>query len=1811
MKKRLISLLLTLVMLVSLCSAITVSASADAQVATVTLASGDTVLGICQKYGIDYYTYKNLIMTLNGFTNESQFKTLSVGAKVVLPVSNTAAAALSNGTATSVGTATTVAATTTVGTTTGTVSSLPSGDRVAYYLVTYTVQSGDTLTGIYSSIGLSYKTYQNEIVKLNKLRNINSIQIGKTLILPVTTPGISGTSYTTVMAHTMLSGESAYNIVCSDYGLNYNGVEAMLKSLNNRDDLGSFRAGETLYIPVAGVVSANTTVSGGTSSTTGTVNSSAYYNLVTQTATNGSFDLQVGGKSVKTATPGQTVSVVATPDNGYAVESIKVVKVGDASTSVAVSGTSFVMPSYSVTVSATFAKAKESKITLADVSNGNISIMVNNSVVSSASAGAQVTVKATPATGFMLDYVRVTYNDNRDTIAVENNKFTMPTFPVTVSAAFKLDPDYDISKGNAIYFEADNAVITAKVGTAEVTSAKPGDRVTLTVTPDADYVLESIKVYRDDFKKTVNLEKMSFTMPEEGAVTVVAVVKPTSSAEFALSKVDNPDGTIKFLVDGKEVTSAKAGEKVTISGSSSKSYYNYRSTAYETGNSSNSILVSEDNTFTMPAFPVTVNVKFYVYHNIVIDGSNGTYGSYNVTAVINGMSVSRCGAGVELKVGVWGIKSGWAQGNIILTYADGSSYTLVDTNKFIMPDCDVRVRVDFQPSVKLVAHSIGDDTEVYTKWGNTYTVLGKTLNDKSCSPLEITAGVNNKITVTGKAAVGYRLKNVFYRINNKQGDDWQINANRISDTQFQFQMPSKTPDGSKLTRVDVFVTFEAIPNYSLTVLYADSNKTGGRLDLMTSLGYTDRVAEGSSVWVRPYPADGYRFVADNLVVTDGLGNDITFNSYSNTFTMPASNVIIDASKCFVEEEHRIFINNNWEFDGSVVSLKVAVGDTVYNDTPTTKHTWVVDEAYSEVSVVVDKKGSELRFTEGTVVTVTHEAKSGSYIEKLVVMTDAGENVAYSSAGNGKFSFVMPLSDVIIIPVVSTDYYSIAPVEAAYGSFEIARQAKFGTGAEIKSIKTDAGYNISRFVVTYTDVNGIERTEYVTRNDDGKYVVNPAYMPKTDVKVEAEFTALKSGLQISYEFGSASLSETNSYKVDLYVDETRLNIERGEIKAGKKDIDTVPAGVQAGKTVRIVEDTNNKDKRFEIDNVWVTYGADSTAIQPEYKNGQFYFTMPYVDSAESCVIHVHYALSDASTYKLYASGYRTRIQINEGKSSVTTVSATITTGESVSVTVWPADDDYTLAADTKATVSFTDADGVEQNKSIEPSEVVREDPEDDTSAVTSLTYTFGNNSSDLAITATPKSDVEFGIYATSTAKYKLTGSVTPDEEKYGKIKFYDASGSEITEANSGTEVTVKGKAFGYEESASWRLDSATFNGTTAKNISYENFSYDGTYGYLNSYDFAFTFTMPEELVEVKASYKETKPHTVTNGSDENLKLELNLGSGSLWDISSGYTYAFSGQTIQLTPNEVEGFTIKGVYANGYPVTKNSAGLYVYTMPDENVTFSVDYTRNPLKLTFDKANSSSDVIVNFYSDEKCENEIFQVAAGEKVYVKATVTDAAAKKDKKISDIKWTISSDSKNERVVSNEGMPANVWFFTADKYKTGEIKVKVKSALRQYGVIFNTTVDDISKEISGDDLWLTTDAKWEKKLGSRHVTWENTTFYFTYDYDKYQCLSFTATYTDKDGKTVDAKVDPNKNSITFDKNKIKADSYITVNAKFKDVSSISTTSLTADTPAVYSLPIPDEASASAVTPTVPAADSSTVPTPDVASSDSEGGLTVGD
>lgn len=1569
MKKRLISLLMTVVMLVSLCSVFTVSAAADAQVATVTLASGDSVLKICQAHGIDYYTYKDLIMKLNGITDESQFSKLPVGKQIVLPISNAAAAALSGSTATVSGA--TGAGTTGTGLTSGTVSSLPSGDRVAYYLVTYKVQRGDTIGSIYSAMGLSYKTYENQVVKLNKLRNVNAIQAGQTLTLPTTNPGLSGTTYTTIMAHTMRSGESAYDIVCGSYGLNYNSAQAMLQALNNRDNLGLFRVGETMYIPVAGLVSASTTVPGGTTggtTTTGTVSSGVNYNLVKQTPVNGSFDLQVGGKSVGTASAGQLVSVVCTPDTGYAVDTIKVVKVGDASTGVAVNSSSFVMPSYAVTVSVTFKQAVQSDIIVSSPVNGSVSAMVDGSIVTKAYAGAQITVKTTPAAGFMLDYVRVTYNENRDSIAVENGKFTMPNFPVTVTAVFKIDPDYNPTKGNSIFVDVQNAKVVAKVGTNAVTAAKEGDRVTLEVMPDANYTLESIRVYYDNFTKTANLEKMSFTMPNM-PVTIVATVKPTSQATFEIKKIQNTDGTFVTKVDDKEVTSAKAGQKVQVVGGSSKSFYNYIPYVTKTGDSSVVVYVDKDtNTFTMPDYPVTVKVQFYVYHNVVLDASNGTNGFYNVTSVLNGMQVQRCGAGVELQVNIWGITNGMSAGDIILTYQDGSTYTLVNTNRFIMPDCNVRVRVEFKNNMKLTANAAldyADGKETRSNWGNSYTILGKTFNDeKNCKSAELYAGEGNNIIITPNCAIGYTVREMYYTLNDvKTPIGYSETYSR-----WQFPMP-KLGKGDKL---QVFVVFEKIPSYEIklvssdasvivlddnkTVVESDTKKTMGRVELMTSLGYTDHVAENSMVWIRFFPADGYQLDITKIKISytdkDGNVKKVTYNSYDSTFKMPAADVTIDVSDCFAQTKHTIAVKDNWFADGSKIDLQVGIGDEIYKD--------YVRSADDTMSIVTDTSGSPLRFESGKVITVVHETRNGYYPDIIVVDAKTGKTeYPVTHIGDGQFSFVMPLEDVIIIPTTKNDFYNIVAVESANGSFKVPAQAAWGQDVSITEITPADGYEVGEVSITYTDASSVEIKKVLEADADGNYSFKLDAMPLSDVKVEVKFAASSNNLNIVYHI-EGTPSASNFYRVDISVGEKKMDIERDDkFYDGECPVDKVIGGAKTGDLITITPSTAGADDRYEISTVWVLNNGVALEEKPEYSYNQYYFTMPYVEPGKTCEIHIKYALKDDSKYvlDLDVTGADADASTLNGASFSSIGSSTVKIGIGTVVEVVVKNDGlHELSSD--ARVIFTDNEGKDVNKPVENVSTRAEDG--------AKVFTFGNKENQPAINASPKGAVKFKLALPEIESAKQTIAKIGDAYTI----MIDGVAADMSSASAipGSKIfigAVEGKVF-----ASAPVVTTASSGTAVP------VTLDESTG-------MYTFTMPEESVSVNVASK-LIPLPISLSTEGDGTADMYVYEGVALD---GYVDKGVCVTVKAKPGydqKVKSFkcTIGGVEVG---VTDYENGIYQFNVPAEaqgDVQVSIEFEAKTHAFAKDKeGNGIDDLKYTRVSDGK---SVTKAATGDEIII-----------------------------------------------------------------------------------------------------------------------------------------------------------------------------------------------------------------------------------
>ena len=139
--------------------------------------------------------------------------------------------------------------------------------------------------------------------------------------------------------------------------------------------------------------------------------------------------------SPTTAYKNETVTLSATPASGYYFGTWTVTDANN--NTIQVTDNQFTMPDANVTVSATFVPGYN--VTLASVENGTISANPFGGP-----AGTEITLTATASTGYAFESWMVYETGNTSNlVTVNNNKFTMPSFDVTVSATFveRLDPE--------------------------------------------------------------------------------------------------------------------------------------------------------------------------------------------------------------------------------------------------------------------------------------------------------------------------------------------------------------------------------------------------------------------------------------------------------------------------------------------------------------------------------------------------------------------------------------------------------------------------------------------------------------------------------------------------------------------------------------------------------------------------------------------------------------------------------------------------------------------------------------------------------------------------------------------------------------------------------------------------------------------------------------------------------------------------------------------------------------------------------------------------------------------------------------------------------------------------------------------------------------------------------------------------------------------------------------------------------------------------------------------------------------------------
>ena len=180
-------------------------------------------------------------------------------------------------------------------------------------------------------------------------------------------------------------------------------------------------------------------------------------------------------------------------------------------------------------------------INVQETQNGSVS---TDADANKADYGKTVTLSNTPAAGYELDgYTVQDANNAAVTVTEENGTYTfvMPASDVTVTATFKLADlavvvDENITKGSVTATDANGD---------EITTAKLGDTVKLTNTPENGYELnEYIVTYKDadGVEQSVTVTEGSFTMPEHPVNVTATFNLVQYTITFKPAYGDLPDG---------------------------------------------------------------------------------------------------------------------------------------------------------------------------------------------------------------------------------------------------------------------------------------------------------------------------------------------------------------------------------------------------------------------------------------------------------------------------------------------------------------------------------------------------------------------------------------------------------------------------------------------------------------------------------------------------------------------------------------------------------------------------------------------------------------------------------------------------------------------------------------------------------------------------------------------------------------------------------------------------------------------------------------------------------------------------------------------------------------------------------------------------------------------------------------------------------------------------------------------------------------------------------------------------------------------
>ena len=202
-------------------------------VVTVKVEKGETLYGICDRYGLTYSICKDAIKSLNMWSGDFRLERIQAGQEIILPSSDSAAVRIS------------AAVKTAVEENVG-VNKTPS-DKLEYYLISHRMEEGETVRTVCAVLNVRYSEDVAAMLrKINSISDLGMVRTGEAYLFPSKKP--DGAVYA-VYSHVVESGETVYS-VCERFGVNSQDIAAILGGLNPRVKIESVQKGYELLVAV-------------------------------------------------------------------------------------------------------------------------------------------------------------------------------------------------------------------------------------------------------------------------------------------------------------------------------------------------------------------------------------------------------------------------------------------------------------------------------------------------------------------------------------------------------------------------------------------------------------------------------------------------------------------------------------------------------------------------------------------------------------------------------------------------------------------------------------------------------------------------------------------------------------------------------------------------------------------------------------------------------------------------------------------------------------------------------------------------------------------------------------------------------------------------------------------------------------------------------------------------------------------------------------------------------------------------------------------------------------------------------------------------------------------------------------------------------------------------------------------------------------------------------------------------------------------------------------------------------------------------